>query len=330
MRTGGDDLAQAMALLGVRPLWDHASTRVTGFEIEPCAMLGRPRVDVTLRISGLFRDVFPDQIALFDTAVRAVAALDEDTDENPLAAARRNDGCDPVRIFGTAPGAYGVGIGSALAAGAWQDKGELGDAYLDASAFSYTLHGEGVKDIVGFQRRVATADAFVHMQDMAEQDVLDSDAFAEHEGGFAAAAAGLGASPALYHVDATRPETARVRTLAEEVARVLRARACNPRWIEGQMRHGYRGAAEIAETLDNLFAYAALAQVVESRQFDMLFDATLGDERVRAFIREQNKAALRAMAARFAEARTRGFWSPRRNSTTAILDELWEASDARG
>ncbi|PSC06692.1 cobaltochelatase subunit CobN [Alsobacter soli] len=322
MRTGGDEIAQAMALLGVKPVWDHASSRVSGFEILPTAVFGRPRVDVTLRISGLFRDVFPGQIALFDDAVRAVSELDEEDEENPLAASRRASRADPVRVFGTAPGAYGLGLGQKLAEGQWQDRAELGAAYLAASGHAYSRNSEGAAAAEAFGERVASADAFVHVQDMAEQDVLDSDAFAEHEGGFAAAATSLGARPALYHADTTAPERTKVRTLRQEVARVLRARAANPRWLAGQMRHGWRGAAEIAETVDNLFAHAALAEVVESRQFDLMFDAACGDEAMRAFLLAANPAAARAIADKFDEAQRRGYWRPRRNSTAAILAEL--------
>ncbi|GGH10505.1 cobaltochelatase subunit CobN [Alsobacter metallidurans] len=322
MRTGGDEIAQAMALLGVRPVWDHTSSRVSGFEILPPAVFGRPRVDVTLCISGLFRDVFPGQIALFDDAVRAVAALDEPDDENPLAAASRAAAAEPMRIFGTAPGAYGLGLGEILADGQWADRAELGAAYLAASSHAYGRAAEGASAPAAFGERVASADAFVHVQDMAEQDVLDSDAFAEHEGGFAAAASSLGATPVLYHANTANPERTRVRTLAEEVAKVLRSRAANPRWLAGQMRHGWRGAAEIAETVGNLFAHAALAEVVRSEQFDLMFDASCGDDAVRAFLLGANPGAARAIADAFDEAQRRGFWSPRRNSTAAILAEM--------
>jgi cobaltochelatase CobN len=324
MRTGGDDLAQALALIGVRPVWDAASTRVSGFEIMPCATWGRPRVDVALRISGLFRDVFPGAVALFDEAVRAVAGLDEPDDENPLAAARRAADGMPARVFGTAPGTYGLGLGETLDAGDWSDGAELGEAYLAASGYAYGQGRDGEAAHDAFRAIVAGADALVHVQDIEGQDLLDSDAFAEHEGGFAAAARQLGAMPAVYHVDATRPDRTRVRTAQEEVARVLRGRATNPRWIEGQMRHGHRGAAEIAQTVDNLVAWAALADAVDDRQFEMMFDATCGDERVRAFLLEANAEAARAIARRFDEAMRRGLWHARSNSAGAVLAEMME------
>jgi len=296
MRTGGDDIAQAFAFLGVRPLWDHASNRVSGYEILPLAMIGRARIDVTLRISGLFRDVFPAQIALLHRAIQDVAALDEGHQDNPLAAFA---GAPLQRIFGAAPGRYGVGLAAKLAKGDWVDRRELGEAYLDATSHAYDGNGEGREARQAFRGSVAAADAFVHAQDMPGQDVLDSDAFAEHEGGFAAAAQLLSGKPELYHADTTQPQKSVVRPLAQEIARALRGRALNPRWIAGQMRHGHRGAAEIAETLDNLFAYAALTDSAPSRYFDLLFEATCGDERVRAFLLGANPQAARGMAERF-------------------------------
>jgi cobaltochelatase CobN len=323
MRTGGDDLAQAFALLGVRPRWDGGSNRVAGFDILPLAVLNRPRVDVTLRISGLFRDVFPTQIALFDDAVRAVAALEEAAEDNPLAASvSAGSGDNGRRVFGAAPGAYGIGLSRMLAEGDWSDRDELGQAYLRATSHSYGVGSEGEPSAAEFRVRVAQTDVFVHVQDMPGQDVLDADAFAEHEGGFAAAAAFLGANPVLYHADTTDPDRSRVRTVREEVARVLRARATNPRWLAGQMRHGFRGAAEVAQTVDNVFAYAALTGAVDSRQFDMLFDATIGDETVRSFLKDANPQAAGAIADRFAEAMRRGFWTTRRNSAVSLMTKM--------
>ncbi len=323
MRTGGDDLAQAFALMGVQPRWDAGSNRVSGFDILPLAAVGRPRIDVTLRISGLFRDVFPAQIALFDQVVRAVAELDEAPEDNPLAASVREGNDDAGhRIFGAAPGQYGVGVSALLNSGDWQARDALGAAYLDATSHAYAANDVVTPANAGFRARVSVADAFMHVQDLADQDVLGADAFAEHEGGFAAAAASLGNRPALYHADTTSPDKSKIRTLREEVARTLRARAANPRWLAGQMRHGFRGAAEIAESVDNFFAYAALTDVTEDRQFDLLFDATLGDETVRGFLAEANPAAARGMADKFEQAIRRGLWTSRRNSTAEILAGL--------
>jgi cobaltochelatase CobN len=323
MRTGGDDLAQAFALIGCRPTWDAASTRVSGFEVLPLAMLGRSRVDVTLRISGLFRDVFPSQIALFSAAVRAVAALEESADDNPLAGLER---ASLARIFGAAPGNYGVGLGARVARGEWTERSELAEAYLAATSHAYEGEGEAREAAAEFRTKVAGAEAFVHAQDLPGQDALDADALAEHEGGFAAAAAETGANPALYHLDSTVPGAPKIRSLAQEIARALRGRAANPRWLQGQMRHGHRGAAEIAQSLDNLYCFAALTDAVASAQFDLMFDATLGDDAVRAFLVGANHQAACHMAGVFEEVARRGFWLSRRNSSAGILASVLEAA----
>lgn len=321
MRTGGEDLAQAFALIGARPIWDHATGRVTGVEILPPAVLDQPRVDVTLRVSGLFRDVFPAQIALFDQAVEKLAGRDEPAEINPLAAAARAEGGRPYRVFGAAPGAYGVRVAEKLDADPMAARADLGAAYLAAGSHAYGRDVDGATAPHAFAARVAAADALVHVEDLEGRDVLDDVAFAEHEGGFAAAAATLGASPALYHVDSAGGRV-RVATLAEATAKAVRARLANPRWLAGQMRHGHRGAAEIADGLDNLFAVAVSAEATASRHFDLVFDATLGDDRVRAFLTAENPAAAAAMARTFDAAARRGLWVNRRNAPAAILAEL--------
>jgi cobaltochelatase CobN len=313
MRTGGEDLALALILLGARPVWDEASDRVAGVDILPLALLDRPRVDVTLRISGLFRDAFARQIELFDIAVRAIAARDEAADFNPLA------GTAAAHVFGPAPGCYGAGVSALTDRGDWNDPAVLGRAYLAASAFAYGVGVEGRADGDGLAARVASADAFVHIQDHAETDLLDGTEVAAHIGGFAAAATLLGAAPALYHADTARPDAPRLRGVGQEVVRTVRARAANPDWIAGMMRHGYRGAAEIARTVDALHAFAATLPVRLDRQFDLLFAATLDNPDVAAFLRDNNPEAKAAMAARFNEAWRRGLWRPRCNDFANVL-----------
>ncbi len=324
MRTGGEDLALALLLMGARPVWDNGSARVTGIEILALAELDRPRVDVTLRISGLFRDAFETQIALFDEAVRAIAARDEPDEWNPLAASARGLEGDAfrratARIYGAALGSYGAGVEALVERGAWHTRANLGLDYLTASATAYGKDLDGVDDREGFAARVRDADAFLHQQDHAEIDLLESLDYAAFEGGFAAAALSLGTAPALYHADLSRPDAPRVRTLTEEIARIVRGRAANPVWIEGMMRHGYRGAAEVTRCVEGLFAFAATLPARLDRQFDLLFDATLGDEIVDDFLRQANPDARSAMAARFDEAIARDLWRPRRNSIAPIL-----------
>ncbi|MGI3778046.1 MAG: cobaltochelatase subunit CobN [Janthinobacterium lividum] len=326
MRTGGEDLALALHLLGATPLWDAESARVTGVEILPLAVLDRPRVDVTLRISGLFRDAFETQLALFDDAVRAVAARDEAADFNPLAAAAAGLDGDALhaataRIYGPAAGQYGAGVAPLLDRGAWQGRAALGESYLAASECAWGPGRDGAPDRAGLERRVAAAEAFVHVQDHAETDILDGPGFVAHEGGFAAAAASLGAAPALYHADTSREGTPRVRATAAEVARVVRGRAANPDWVRGMMAHGYRGAAEIARGADALFGFAATLPDRFDRQFDLVFEATLGTPDVDAFLARENPAARAALAARLDEALSRGLWRPARNAVAATLAE---------
>ncbi|WP_045837124.1 cobaltochelatase subunit CobN [Hyphomicrobium sp. 99] len=327
LRTGGEELATALALLGVRPVWDHRSYRVTGIETEALAELGRPRVDVTLRISGLFRDMFGAQLALFDSAVSLVAGLAEDETDNPLRSAHGENGRID-RIFGPADGSYGSGVMQHIDRGDWSKREDLGGAYLESSAHSYRNEAAGAEAGEDFKDRVKAADAFVHVQDHSEIDLLTGGDFAAHEGGFAAAASAVGNSDvALYHGDTAAPETPRVRTLQEECARVIHGRAANTRWIEGQMRHGFRGAAEMAQSVDAAFAFAATASAVDNGGFERLYNAYLGDPAVAAFIERENPAAMDAMRRRFAEAISRGLWQPRRNDLGAGTRKPREAAE---
>ena len=321
IRTGGEDFAQALALMGVVPVWDDATARVIGFEVEPQAKRELPRVDVSLHISGLFRDMFPGLIALFHDAANAIAKLDEEDDFNPLA---RWGGAATERVFGAAQGAYGLGLSENIARGAWEKSEDLGLAFLEAAGHAYDRAGESRPAHEDFAARVEAADALVHAQDMAETDVLAGSAFAEFEGGFAAANRALGGRAELVHLDATRPGALRLRPLREEIARILRGRLANPRWLAGQMRHGHRGAAEIAEAIDNLFAFSALGNLVSDLGFDLAFAATLGDEFVRDFLLRENPRAHDAIARAFNEALSRGLWKSRRNS----VHMMSEATDA--
>jgi cobaltochelatase CobN len=322
LRTGGEDLALALVLMGLRPVWDSGSARVTGTEVLPLALLDRPRIDVTLRISGLFRDTFADQVALFDQAVRAVADKDEAADWNPLAAAARGLSGTArrqatARVFGAAPGAYGAGLEADFAHGGWQ---QAGAAYLAASANAYGQGLDGAPLQQALSARIRAADAFLHSQDHAETDLLDSSDAAAHQGGFAAAARLLGAAPALYQLDTANPEAPRSRALAEEIARAVRARAANPAWIAGMMRHGYRGGAEITRPLHSLHGFAATLPARLDRQFDLIFEATLGTPAVLDFLQRENPAALAGMRQAFAGALRQGLWQPRRNSVAAELE----------
>jgi cobaltochelatase CobN len=322
MRSGGEDMAMILALIGVRPTWQDASTRVSGFEIVPLPRLDRPRVDVTIRISGAFRDTFPTQLTLIDQAARAVARLDEDDAWNELAAARRR-GVPPSRIFGAAPGHYGAGVARRALDEAWSASAELGRAYLDNTSHSYGgADGEGSPD-ASFADRIGAADALVHVTDTPDRDILDGEDSADSIGGFVAAAAAAGAEPKLYSLDTSRPNLgARVRTLEGDIARLVRGRLTNPRWIAGQLRHGWRGVSEIAQAVDTLFVFAATTSAVSNQQFDAVFAAYVGDEATFAHLRDANPDAAQSLLDRLGEARQRGLWATRRNSIAARLGAL--------
>lgn len=314
MRTAGEEFAMALHLLGVRPVWDKGSERVSGIEVLPITDLDRPRIDVTLRVSGLFRDVFPTLSALFGQAVRALAGRDEAADWNPYAGKPES-----ARVYGPAPGSFGLGMGADLETYSDESRAAAGAAWLRASA--YALDGaSAVQDEDGLRDRVASADSFVHLQDLPETDILLASDYAAHEAGFAAAQAITGGSAALYHLDSTNPAAPRARALPEEIARVVQGRATQPGWLAGMMRHGFRGAAEIAATLDHMAAFAHLAGVVKPHLFDLYHEATLGDPQVAAFLQEANPGAYQAMQDQFAALDATGLWQTRRNSIRAALE----------
>jgi cobaltochelatase CobN len=330
LRTGGDDLALALGYLGARPVWDTSSNRVTGVEILPLAKLERPRIDVTLRISGLFRDIFETQIALLDQAIRRIADLDEDDADNPIAGARRR-GDDIARIFGGAPGSYGAGTAALTLDSNWRAREDLGEAYLSAVTHSYGGAQAAMPAGDGFRTRVSLADALVHPQDDRERDLLDGDGVADFVGGFAAAAALLGNDVELYHLDTSTPSTPKARTVAEEIARVVRGRLTNPRWIEGMLGHGHRGVAEIAQGVDALYAFAATTRAVTGHLFDFTHDALIADEAVLTKMIEANPAGAAAIVARLRDALARGLWVARRNAVTGELDRaIKKSSGDRG
>ena len=325
LRTGGEEIAQGLALLGCRPVWEHATGRVTGVEVLPVAAIGRARVDVTWRISGLFRDLFPAQIALIDAAVQAVAARDEDDEDNPLTAARRAaNGTYAVRldrIFGSAPGAYGAGIEDML--GRDIGSSEIAAAYLGAASHVYRgAEGEAGAAPDGFAARVAGADMLIHVSDDPARDLLEGAEDAAFMGGFAAAAKMLGRAADLVMLDMTDPQRPRARPLSAALSRIVRARAVNPRFIAGQMRHGPRGAAEFAETVDRLFNFAETTDAVAGELFDLLHGAYVEDPAVREFLLRENPAAAASIAHRLDAALQRGFWHPRRNDVGASLAVL--------
>ncbi|MEH1835040.1 MAG: cobaltochelatase subunit CobN [Nostoc sp.] len=364
MRTGGDDIAEALALLGVQPVWDGAARRVVDFEILPLAILGRPRVDVTLRISGFFRDAFPNLIDLFDQAVSAVADLDEPPEQNPLADAVRQETDlwtsqkltleaavvrSRYRIFGSRPGAYGAGLQGLIESQNWTDDQDLARAYINWSSYAYSS-GSGAEGAGGaggagedkisnpespipnpeaFKQRLTQMQVVLHNQDNREHDLLDSDDYYQFQGGLTAAVRSLqGKNPQTYFGDNSIPAQPRVRQLKEEIARVYRSRVINPKWIAGVMRHGYKGAFEMAATVDYLFAYDATAKCVEDYMYQGVAEAYLLDPVVSEFIQQKNPYALRDIAEKLLEAHKRNLWENVNIGTLEALRNLVHQAEA--
>ncbi|HEY4801498.1 MAG TPA: cobaltochelatase subunit CobN, partial [Paraburkholderia sp.] len=341
MRTGGDDIAQAFALIGVRPKWAAGSQRVTDFEIMPAEALDRPRIDVTLRVSGFFRDAFPNVMHLFDAAVQAVAELDEPAHQNPLRArvqqerdalvangmaadeARRRAGW---RVFSARPGAYGAGLQSMIDHRQWQTDADLANAYQAWGGYAYAQKSAGDEAGDAFRARLSTLDVVLQNQDNREHDLLDSNDYYQFQGGMAAAARHFSQTqPALYHADHSNPAAPRVRPLHEEIARVIRSRVVNPKWIDGVKRHGYKGAAEMAATVDYLFGYDATARVVGDHQYALVANAYVHDEDTRAFMQRHNPHALHAVCERLLEAIQRGLWQEPGEHRAQLEQRLLEA-----
>jgi cobaltochelatase CobN len=330
MRTSGDDIAEVLALLGVRPVWDDASRRVVDLEAIPLADLGRPRIDVTVRISGFFRDAFPHVVAMLDDAVRLVADLDEPADQNYVRAhaqADLNQHGDErratTRIFGSKPGTYGAGLLQLIDSRNWRDDADLAQVYTAWGGFAYgrDLDGRPAEDDMNRQyRRIAVA---AKNTDTREHDIADSDDYFQYHGGMVATVRALtGKAPAAYVGDNTRPDAIRTRTLSEETTRVFRARVVNPRWMTAMRRHGYKGAFEMAATVDYLFGYDATAGVMADWMYEQLTESYVLDLENRKFMAESNPWALHGMTERLLEAVSRGMWAEPRPATLDALRQV--------
>ncbi len=350
MRNGGEDIAQALALLGVRPVWDGPTRRMVDLEVIPLEVLGRPRVDVTLRISGLFRDAFPQLVAWVNQATERVAGLDEPEHANPLAAVARREG-HAGRVYGSAPGAYGAGLQGLIDSGVWEERADLGEAFLNWSSWRYSaamgldvttdgappgrlaegsltegnLAGriEATPDRQGLEQRLSQVQVVLHNQDNREHDLLDSDDYYQFQGGLSAAAETLqGRAPAVWFGDHSRASRPRLHRLERELDKVLRSRLLNPRWIAGMQRHGYKGGFEMAASLDYLFAYDASTGRVPDWSYGAVAEQWLADPGVLDFLQRCNPWALRDMAERLLEAHHRGLWSGAAEDQLARLRQL--------
>ena len=331
MRTSGDDVAEVLALLGVEPTWDEASRRVTELQPVPLAELGRPRIDVTVRISGFFRDAFPHVVTMLDDAVRLVADLDEPLDQNYVRAHAQADLAEhgderraTTRIFGSAPGSYGAGILQVVESGTWRDDADLAEVYTAWGGFAYGRDLPGrpaADDMRANYRRIQVAAKNI---DTREHDIADSDDYFQYHGGMIATVRSLtGSDPKAYVGDSTSPDAVRTRSLAEETVRVFRARVVNPRWIGAMQRHGYKGAFELAATVDYLFGFDATAGVVHDWMYEKLAQEYVLDEANQAFMRTSNPWALRGIVERLSEAADRGLWEEPDPETIAAMQQVY-------
>lgn len=328
MRTGGDDIAQAFALMGVEPVWEALSGRVIDFNILPAMQLNRPRVDVTLRISGFFRDAFPNVMRLFDSAVQQIADYPDPAGLNPIRDHIQQDmellkqqGLDQqqartqagYRVFGSKPNSYGAGLQGLIDERCWDDQQDLATVYVNWGGYAYSQEQQG--DQIGtsahalFEHRLKGLEVVVQNQDNREHDLLDSDDYYQFQGGMSNAIQVLsGTAPQVYHGDHSNPESPKIRTLEEELNRVIRARVLNPKWINGMQRHGYKGAFEMAATVDYLFAYDATTSLIKDYQYEKITDCYLFEEKNKTFLEQNNPQAMKEMAERLLEAMQRGLW----------------------
>jgi len=333
MRTAGDDIAEILALIGVRPLWDPASRRVTGLEPIPREELDRPRIDVTVRISGFFRDAFPHVVALLDDAFRLVAELDEpDNYVREHALRDRAQHGDwrraTMRIFGSRPGAYGAGLLPLIDSRNWRNDADLAEVYAVWGGFAYGRGLDGVPARPDMENAYRRIDVAAKNIDTREHDIADSDDYFQYHGGMIATVRALtGRAPAAYVGDSTNPDAARTRSLTEETARIFRARVVNPRWIAAMRRHGYKGAFELAATVDYLFGYDATAGVVTDWMYEQLAGAYVLDPENQKFFQQSNPWALHGIAERLLEAAERKLWESPAPETLSALQEIYLATE---
>ncbi|WP_250656035.1 cobaltochelatase subunit CobN [Alkalimarinus coralli] len=343
MRTGGDDIAQAFALMGIKPVWASGSNRVVDFEIIPNFLFNRPRVDVTLRVSGFFRDAFPNVMKLYDAAVTALAEHQEPGNTNTIKQRidsdierLTQDGLSPEqaqqqarwRVFGSKPGAYGAGLQGLIDERCWDTPDDLAEAYINWGGYAYGQSDQGTEAFSTFEHRLGQLEAVVQNQDNREHDLLDSDDYYQFQGGMTNAVRVIsGDTPSVYHGDHANPAAPKIKTLQEELNRVIRSRVINPKWINGMQRHGYKGAFEMAATVDYLFAYDATTDMIADYQYEMVADNYLFEEKNRRFLEENNPKAMQEMAERMMEAIQRGLWEAPQEYASQLEDLLLEIED---
>ncbi len=319
MRNGGEDVCQILYLLGVKPIWDGPSRRVIDIEIIPLSILNRPRVDVTLRISGMFRDAFPQLISLVYKAIKLVSQLDEDKKLNPISESYK-DGDSLNRIFGSAPGSYGAGLQELISNSSWENINDFADSYLNWSKWIYSDGNEPIENKKELEKALKNIQVVIHNQDNREHDILDSDDYYQFQGGISSAINKLqGKFPEIYHGDLSKFRLSKINKLSYEINKVVRTRVLNPKWIDGMKENGYKGAFEFSATLDYLYAYDATTEIVSDWCYTQIYNSWICDENLKKFFIENNPWALRDLSQRFLEIINREMWN---DHTPEILDNL--------
>ena len=314
MRNGGEDICQILSLMGVKPVWDGPSRKVIDLEIIPLSILGRPRVDVLLRISGMFRDSFPELINLISRAIKLVSNLNESDMNNPLANKYRNK-VSIDRIFGSAPGSYGAGLQDLISNSAWESSNDLGEAYLNWSNYKYDDNAEGQFARNEFEMALKNIELVMHNQDNKEHDILDSDDYYQFQGGITAAIKKIsGDTPQIYYGDLSKFRNSKISKLSNEIDKVIRTRVVNPKWINGMQKNGYKGAFEFSATLDYLYGYDSTTNLVSDWAYKSIYKSWLCDIELQKFFIDNNPWALRDIAERFLEIINRGMWNCHSNN----------------
>ena len=306
MWADGEQLAQIFSLIGVEPVWTDGKVR--SFRVTPLEELGRPRIDVTVRMSGILRDCFYTCVELLDDAIREVAALDEPSDMNFI---RKHAlaGSGTARIFGSQPGTYGNGVSLAVYASAWKEEADLADVFIEWNSYAYGRDAFGEESREIFSTQLATVDLTFNKTVTDEYDLLGCCGYFGTHGGLTRAVRTLSKHvvPA-YYGDTRDRDRVGIRTLAEEIRRVVRAKLLNPKWIEGMKRHGYKGAGDISRQVGTVYGWEATTEEVDDRIFDDIARTFVLDQEMRQFFAGENPWALEEIGRRLLEAHGRGLW----------------------
>ena len=329
MRNGGEDICQILYLLGVKPIWDGPSRRVIDLEIIPLSVLNRPRVDITLRISGMFRDAFPNLISLVYKAIKLVSLVDEDINFNPILASFKN-GDSLNRIFGSAPGSYGAGLQELISNSSWENINDFADSYINWSKWIYSDSNEPTENKKELENVLKNIQVVIHNQDNREHDILDSDDYYQFQGGISSAIKKLkGKFPAIYHGDLSKFRLSKINKLSHEINKVVRTRVLNPKWIDGMKENGYKGAFEFSATLDYLYAYDATTELVSDWCYTQIYNTWICDKDLNKFFMENNPWALRDISQRFLEIINRDMWNEYAPNTINNLKEIINLADSK-